>query len=105
MIYTYIRDFLVTYIFGGHTSDGDSFGGLVGHFRTTESGIGPGFIDDTYLPLSGYNDYIGDNIEGICLGDWLSTTFTIIIMCMIVAFCIWLVRWIFKAVSSAMLLK
>ena len=105
MIWDYIRDFLVQNVFGGTTSDGQYFSGFVGNFRTTENGIGLGNLDDIYLPMNGYNDYIGDSIEGICLGDYLSTTTTIIIMALAVVLMCLLVRWIWRVVSSAMLLK
>lgn len=48
------------------------------------------------------------NIEGygsLYFGDWLSHCATIICMCLIVAFAIWLVCWVFKAVAHAFLLR
>lgn len=47
------------------------------------------------------------NIGSISMSfeEWLCHTTTIVCMCLIVVFSIWLVRWVFKAVSSAFLLR
>lgn len=97
MIWDYIRDFFVQYIFGGYTSNEVGYGGVIGQDYTTALDIGFNF---------GESDSSGNfSAQLLTLGDWLSTTATIICMVLISICFILLVRWIFKAVASAFLLK
>lgn len=110
MIWDFIRDFFVQFIFGGTCSDGSSFGGLIGAFINTDGDYLLGKGDEVYysngtICLSTMEVESLGHEWYITLGDWLSTTATIIVMCLIVFLLICLVRWIFRAVSSAMLLK
>lgn len=107
MLWDIIRDFIVEHITGGVSSNGDVFSGTIGSLMWSRSGA---YVDDGLVTTSSawlFN--IGSDGDGLTyyigLGDWLATTLTIIAMCLIVAFAIWLVRWVFKAVSSAFLLR
>lgn len=86
-IWNMIRDFLVQYIFGGVTSNGDTFTGVVGD----------------NLDTSNVSFEIGNNT--INMGDWLSTTTTIIILCIFVIILFLLLKWLFKTISGLILLK
>lgn len=101
MIWNYIRDFIVQYITGGTNSLGDTFNCFVGandydnYFSTS----------DFYVKCGNFTGGGEEWLQYITLGDWLATTLTIICMCLIVVFAIWLVRFVFKLVSSAFLLR
>lgn len=102
MIWDFIRDFLVQYVFGGTLSDGTFSNGCFvtlnsdGDALTTSNiGFKLPFIDNA----AGYESIT------INIGDWLSTTATIIIMCLIVFLFVMLVRWVYKTVVSAFLLR
>jgi len=108
MIWDYIRDFIVQYITGGYDSLGNGYFVSAGFIHSVDMSTGQ--IDESYS--GDFNSFIykiDDTIDGysnfIGMSDWLATTITIICMCLIVVFAIWLVRWVFKVVSSAMLLK
>lgn len=106
MLWNIIRDFIVQYITGGNSSAGLVYqpvsAGRVDVFLNGE-------LDDTIELGTSTIFSLGTDSTGfsyyISLSDWLATTLTIICMCLIVAFAIWLIRWVFKAVSSAFLLK
>lgn len=101
MIWDFIRDFFVQFIFGGYTSDGMSYSGMFCY--NLIDGDEYGTFDTHALTMV---DSDGTNVAiTIGWGDWLSTTATIICMCLIVFLLICLVRWIFRVVSSAFLLK
>lgn len=107
LIWDYIRDFLVQYIFGGFDSLGNSYGCQVGFFTNNSFEYDSASTSDLYVNIGDVG--LNNNLEGIfqyiTLGDWLSTTCTIIIMCLIVVLFALLVRWVFKTVVSAFLLK
>lgn len=98
MLWDIIRDFIVQYITGGYTSVGDYYDVLLCEFTNEEVS----WYIKTGQPETEITAYNGFYIS---TGDWLATTITIVIMCLLVVFAVWLVRWIFKAVSSAFLLK
>ena len=99
-IWDLIRDFLVQYIFGGYNSQGVSYSCSVGFDAQEGTSFGTEY---TLVPLTFQSD---DGLTlHLCIGDWLSTTTTIIIMCLIVVLFCLLVRWIFKTVTSAFLLR
>lgn len=105
MLWDIIRDFIVQYITGGTNSDGelfDIFGGRL-YFHTD------GFMEPDEVGLTSVYYQINNSPDGmpyyLGLPDWLATTITAVIMILLVVFAVWLVRWIFKAVSSAFLLK
>lgn len=96
MLWDIIRDFIVQYITGGYTSSGEGYSCSLGTWLQDDS---------EFLATTGDLDVVNFGVYQMGLGDWLATTITIICMCAIVFFGYWLVRWIFKAVSSAFLLK
>lgn len=84
-LWTLIRDFFVSHFFGGYTSDGTSYIMPIGQYFNTQQVI-------VYKDLSG-------NVS-LSLGEWLSTTFTIITLVLIVFFLYLSVKWIFKLFSG-----
>lgn len=80
MLWDLIRDFFVQYIFGGTSYSGDVYTPSIG-------GLGEIFLNDLEFTFFG-NSY---NIA-----DWLSTTATIIVMCLIIWFFIKLTIYFFK---------
>lgn len=107
MIWNYIYEFYLMYIFGGRLN-GEYFNGWVdglaynGEYFDDFNGTGTMFIN---LDFTGYDFLQGSAFNQMCLGNYLSLIATIITMSLIVFFAIWLVRWVFKVVASAMLLK
>lgn len=107
MLWNIIRDFLVQYITGGYDSNGISYSASVGRIDSYRNGAFDEIVsnnEELIYKVSTFTD------SGLCerylnLSDWLATTITAIIMCLLVVFAVWLIRWIFKAVSSAFLLK
>lgn len=80
-LYDLIYDFIVTYLFPTDTPTGSQDWALSDFEVTLQNGM------------------------SISMQQWICHTITIIAMCLIVVFAIWLVRWVFKAVSSAFLLR
>lgn len=78
-----IRDYLVEYFFGGTTSSGQTFANTVGNN-----------LDTSNMALD-----IGNN--SIVLGDYLSTSATIIILVLFVIALYLLIKWVFKLVQGA----
>lgn len=104
-LWNLIRDFFVEHIFGGCTSSDVWFennfigqlndANLNGARATTTTymfPVSPTLIDADDNVFS-YTQYIG-------LGDWLSTTFTIITLILLVIFLYIFVKWIFKLFSG-----
>lgn len=107
MLWDIIRDFIVEHITGGYNSAGTGYITTIGTLFNAEnetSGIGTNV--NTFIEVTNfYNLDEGGYFSYMTLGDWLATTITAVIMILLVVFAVWLVRWIFKAVSSAFLLK
>lgn len=101
MIWNFIRDFIVENITGGYNSNLDYFSGSLGYGFNLE---GNEITDTEQLAFNVGYDGLGKPVY-FNVGDWLATTLTIICMCLIVAFAIWLVIWVFKAVAHAFLLR
>ena len=76
-----IRDFFVVNIFGGSDSSGTTHYFKVNAYNTTGQ-------------LQVYEDMSG-NVH-LSLSDWLSTTFTMITLILLVIFLYIFVKWIFK---------
>lgn len=105
MLWDIIRDFIVEHLTGGVTSSGNFY-----YCTLANTDIFVNGVYDSTEPLDSSTPFI--NLEGVGnisygfgLGDWLATTITAVIIVLLVVFAVWLVRWIFKAVSSAFLLK
>lgn len=106
MLWDIIRDFIVQHITGGNDSAGRIYHSITAGKVDV---IIDGAVDDTIDVGTTAIFNLGTDPTGagyiIGLPDWLATTITAVIMILIVVFAVWLVRWIFKAVSSAFLLK
>ena len=81
-----IRDFFVQHVFGGTTYDGFSY----------DFNIGGGlFTSDLLFTING-----GQNEVYLSIGDWLSTTATIISITIIVVLCAMFIYKIVKLVGG-----
>lgn len=84
-LWNLIRDFFVENIFGGTASSGTNYYFKVNAYNTTGQ-------------LQVFEDLSG-NVH-LSLGDWLSDTFTIITLILLVIFLYIFVKWIFKLFSG-----
>lgn len=93
-----IRDFFVTNIFGGTLSSGQSKTiGRVGQFYGS-TGMNNAQSNNILVPIGSFM-YSGSDVHEVNyvnIGDWLSTTFTIITLILLVLFLYIFVKWIFK---------
>lgn len=105
LIWDYIRDFLVQHIFGGVDSTNHFYQCTIGNMTSHSGSYFIGNTATTYVPINLFTDDLEETVDFISIGDWLSTTTTIIIMCLIVVLFAMLVRWVFKTVVSAFLLR
>lgn len=85
-LWNLIRNFFVEHVFGGFTVVNGTVRPISGNMVYYDNGI----IDSRSYFLS----------NGISLGDWLSTTFTIITLVLLVMFLYIFVKWIFKLFSG-----
>ena len=86
MIWEYIRDFFVQFIFGGVDSAGDYFGGCTIGFDANDGDVY--YTGDTNFNIGNYS---------FSFGDWLSTTATIIVLCLFIFVLIKFTIYLFKA--------
>lgn len=100
MLWDLIRDFFVQFIFGGYSSSGDYFGGLLGHIfisgNITNTDM-DAYSSDVLTPIG--NVLIEGELPDVgwlSIGDWLSTTATIIILCLLIFVFIKITIWLFK---------
>lgn len=93
MLWDLIRDFFVQHIFGGCDSLGVQFSGLV---------MMDGDTDELWytsnLPI-GKIDFYGEPLY-ISMGDWLSTTATIISISIIVVLCCLFIKKMVSTISN-----
>lgn len=101
MLWDIIRDFFVQYIFGGYLSNGDFYYGMIGHANIYN--VNGSWVDSIDVDTLVYTTNIGvvdgyssNDSAFISLGDWLSTTFTIITLCLICFFFLKLTIYLFK---------
>lgn len=106
-LWNLIRDFFVQHIFGGFSSNGDWYTqnvlGFINNSHVDSYAVDTG--EYQFLKISDMMIYSGEdsviNIpQYISLGDWLSTTFTIITLVLLVIFLYIFVKWIFKLFSG-----
>ena len=97
MLFDIIRDFFVEHVFGGYKSSGGAVYCKLGSGRFL--GTPSNSVYSIDLPID-----IG-NSNALCLGDWLSTTATIITLVGIVVCAFLFIRWIFKVCSNSILLR
>ena len=86
MLWDIIRDWFVQYVWGGITSTNATFGGYIGSINND-------LTKSNNLMLK-----IGEN--SLSLGDWLSTTSTIIVLILMCAFLFLVVRYLFRLTSG-----
>lgn len=106
-LWNIIRDFFVQYIFGGQTSNGTNFNAnRLGNLYIIENGS----VNGNAIASTGKFGFFFDNLGGnymvgeahwfMPLGDWLSTTATIITLCAICFFLFLFVRWLFRLTAG-----
>lgn len=83
MLWNVVRDFFVSHIFGGITSQGVDYGA---------------YLNDNFTTLDIIYDLDVNNGVGISLGDYLSTIATIICMVVIVLLCCLFIKTLIKLV-------
>lgn len=94
-IWNLLRDFFVQYIFGGYTSTGENFKGVIGFQQNTQN---------IYVSVDNILDASG-NVAKLTVGDYLSTTATIITLVVFVGILFLFLKWLFKVISGFILLK
>ena len=106
-IWNIIRDWFVQYIFGGFNSNMDFYDmGVIGNLANKDgSNFFIGSIGDTYVPVKLFNEGSGAEICYITLGDWLSTTATLIVIIAVCFGLFMLVRYFFRMFSGLLTLK
>lgn len=104
-LWNMIRDFIVQYIFGGNTSTGQRFSGFFGAVHI-EGSSSTSTLNNTevLVPVDMYK-WSGEHIDAVGVGDWLSTTTTIIVLAIFVVILFLLLKWLFKTISGLILLK
>ena len=104
-LYNLIRDFFVEQVWGGTLSNGYARGtGVVGKCLLSSGSTQMAKLNDTYIASNLYHNPNGELLY-INLGDWLSTTSTIITLVIILVVISIFIRWIFKVVSNSILLR
>ena len=105
MLRDLVRDWFVVYVFGGVTSDlQHAYGGLIGHFAGEDFGNSADMTTDNFSFLLQNVGCMDDEWAGpmyLSLGDWLSTTATIITMVMICIALFLFSRWLIKEITNA----
>lgn len=102
-LWNLIRDFFVQNIFGGWLSNNTKVNpNFVGYIRAENSSATAGYSADTYVHVGDILNSNGSVVSYITLGDWLSTTFTIITLVLLVFFLYIFVKWIFKLFAGLM---
>lgn len=101
-LWNIIRDWFVVYIWGGVSSNSATYtSNFVGRMWDVEQQQRSGISTLTYfVNVGGFND----NTEGlnvyISLGDWLSTTSTIIVLTLLCIVFGLMVRWLFRLTAG-----
>lgn len=110
LLFDIIRDWFVLNIFGGVASDGSEVGAFIGNVNLVNVDNGMEDFGSMYSNSPFFKIFSGhfldwftgavsgsDNVNMfISLGDWLSTTSTIIILVMLCAFLVMCTIWLFK---------
>lgn len=100
MLWDIIRDWFVQYVWGGYTSNGVSYNGAhLGLFLKGANDTPSLNTQNYYLPFTGLDRGNGE-IVGYGLGDWLSTTSTIIVLILLCVFLFLVVRYLFRLTSG-----
>ena len=97
MLWDLIRDFFVEHIFGGYNSNGVNSPALVGWlYNHNDDEVIDWYTNDYYV-INFEND---GNTYSLSMGDWLSTTATIISITIIVVLCCLFVYKIVKLIGG-----
>lgn len=95
MLWNLIRDFFVQNIFGGTDSLNNQINSLsLGVLKTIDN-VNFGKTSNYFVNIGGVLQN-GDDVVGITIGDWLSTTATIIVLIALCFFLYLVLRYIFK---------
>lgn len=104
-LWNLLRDFFVEYIFGGINSVGIMFKGRIGALvtfdGTSTTSINPASSTDLLLNVGTF----GGKDYAVSLGDWLSTSCTVVTLVAFVIILFLLLKWLFKVISGFILLK
>lgn len=100
-IWNLLRDFFVQYIFGGKTSTGLSFAGVLGYDLNGQSRT----TSNTVVNMGDSFATSGGQPFNLSIGDYLSTTATIITLVVFVGILFLFLKWLFKVISGFILLK
>lgn len=107
-LWNLIRDWFVQYIWGGVDSFDNTYGNNnIGYvFSSTDEITQNTNVSSFFIPLvKSYEDNMGVYVDYICLGDWLSTTSTIIVLILTVVCLGYLIVNLFKMFSNIFSLK
>ena len=107
MLWDIIRDFFVQYVWGGFTSTGANYAGRIGYLKGVIGGNPPS-VDDEWIAditeisfkFTGSNYFDGGDYILMNLGDWLSTTSTIIVLILMCIFLYVFIRWAFRLTAG-----
>ena len=103
MLWDIIRDWFVQYIFGGITSTGEVYSGYIGLVARNTFDYeyaGTGYF---MLPINGLEANTDLLTHYISMGDWLSTTSTIILLVLMCIFLFLCVRYLFRLTSGLLM--
>lgn len=98
-LWNIIRDWFVINIWGGYTSEDILYLNTIGKILRDDAGEEDYFLgttDDLFFKV-GQHIYVTDYIS---IGDWLSTTSTIIVLIALCFFFFLMVRWLFRLTSG-----
>lgn len=109
-LWNIIRDFFVQYVFGGVTSNGQSvsgnffIGNLFAFINGSPDDIYGAGTDNIIFNINGFTDPNYDNLNSLSvymsLGDYLSTTATIIVLVVLAVVVALGIRWLFRFLIS-----
>lgn len=114
MLWDIIRDWFVTYVFGGFDSNLEPHSAFLGiGFDKSNQGDLIATYSDTLFPAGvdpnseGYIANFFDNgdgvyLQGLTFGDWLSTTATIITLIALCLFLFLAVKWVFNVFRNTL---
>lgn len=95
LLWDIIRDWFVQYVFGGFTSVGQPYGGRLGQFMLSGGNATSYRCYNIYFPINMITSS-NEQVIGVSVGDWLSTTATLIVMISVCVALWFLVRYFFR---------
>lgn len=96
MIWDIIRDWFVMNIWGGTTSEAYDYYAYLGRAYIYGNGSEITNTYDIMVPVKLFNSNYGADVNYISLGDWLSTTSTIIVLVAVCVGLFFLTRYFFR---------